>query len=218
MRPFDEDDLSYRVAPLTLRQRVAFSTACAERVVDFHEAFLIQEGLGPQAALRKALEATWAFAASGNPRIGDWPSSVCALEQAMPRRDQIFHSIFATAASDACEVVLAAVEQIISPSSRRAIEAALLNQGIVEMYLALVNQPLAEDLGLESAEEWSKASYAHLPLFLAELNWQETNLAMLAAEVELSIETVALLRDRASRGVAPTRRFHLLRSGAPHDS
>ncbi len=182
-------------------------------MLNFYEAFAFDQGGGDPAALRRVVDSLWDGTTGTSPAVVPAGRFYEVIESIRPQNGVVYESVYATAAIDACHIVEYAVDVLVKCDNDAAVEAALVAQEIVEMYLAMANQPLFVIDDVDCALRWSGIVYTAYPLMAAEVAKQEYDLGLLASVDEVTATTKRELVERGAVRVSPVRRFRLRVNG-----
>lgn len=176
--------------------------------MEFYAAFSVQEDMGRPLVLRSAIDLVWRFV-DGEPIVaGSAEAAVADVGRELPDPEGTWNSPFVGMARDACDVVCAALDIVMSARYEDAVSAAFISQQALVSYLALVIDPLYEKATIEQYSA-SEFKYTELPLFKRELEKQERDLDLLSRDDLADELAFRLTRSDAVIGAAPVRRLAL---------
>ena len=209
MRPFNNEDLLELIDGFSPRQATAFAASCSHRLIDFYEAFSLEEEEGDPRALHACLRVSWDYSVARAGPTEATEEALRLLETQAPS-DSCHHiSVFYPMALHAYELVAISLEIAWSGDTRKAVEGAIIAQTSVEMYLGLVNQVRYFDPTPEERLASGKADFTSYPIFLAELAKQRRDIELIRASGEPTEATIAKLCASGSMGVQVVKRFRL---------
>jgi uncharacterized protein YjaG (DUF416 family) len=187
---FNETRLSEQLERLPRGLRVAFATACAERLHGPYAPFADEPLLGDPGELSTMLERLWSECEADAPTPGWAERSVARLDRLMPHDDDVDWSMPGQA--EARDFAFALIYALDAHRTGRAREAVLAANYVYESLWSTVANGPASDLNAPGGRE---AAVGH-PLVQAELGRQERDLADLLGDSDAR-ELIRGLRERA---------------------
>lgn len=214
MKAFDEAALQAVLQVLPRLHRLAFIASCAERVLPFYEAFARQDGIQEHYILRRALDVVWNAVVGMGISQRRYDEIESSLRAAAPDPEREYRSPFVPNASDALDIMHSAYAVLIGreddeSSVQHAVDAGISARTTIDLYLGLATLPECMPIVMADYQKLGQIDFTATPMFLAEVQKQEEDLALLRSASTVDDEVVLSIRTRGFIGVQPVTRFSL---------
>ncbi len=190
MRSFDESMLVQRLGAVSTLRRVAFATACAERLLPAYANYAARSGWGDAAKLRFMLDELWRICERGANASCDFQSAIEVCMALIPGEDrgpwmpeQAYAEDAASALAYALSFCQTGDSQEAAWAARRAYEA--------------VDQFVVRQHNLDTEMRRDEKRVLSYPTLQRELERQERDLDCLSRVIEDEADLIRQIRNRA---------------------